>query len=91
MCPPVIPTAQAHPLSGIPAPLGSVNHTAGFTEYAGKPEAHRIAMKVAKGLACMGAKFLTDDDFAKKVRKEFEKFKKEVGDPMDLLEEFEMV
>ncbi|GFZ49585.1 hypothetical protein JCM24511_07705 [Saitozyma sp. JCM 24511] len=80
-----------HPGFRIPAPLGSINHTAGFTEYAGKPEAHRIAMKVAKGLACMGAKFLTDDDFAKKVRKEFEKFKKEVGDPMDLLEEFEMV
>jgi hypothetical protein len=48
-------------------------------------------MKVAKGLACVGAKFLTDDAYAKGVRKEYETFKKEVGEPMDLLEEYEVL
>lgn len=48
-------------------------------------------MKVAKGLAIVGAKFLSDDDYAKEVKKEFEKFKKEVGNPMDLLADYEVV
>ncbi|WWC71528.1 uncharacterized protein I206_105486 [Kwoniella pini CBS 10737] len=68
------------PNFAIPSPVGSGNHTAGFTESAGKPEAHRLAMKVAKGLAVIGAKFLSDDEFAKEVKKEFKKFKREVGE-----------
>lgn len=55
----------------------TVNHTLGFTEAAGKKAAHERAMKVAKGLACVGAKFLDDAKFAKEVRKAFERFKKE--------------
>ncbi|WVW85577.1 hypothetical protein I302_107615 [Kwoniella bestiolae CBS 10118] len=69
----------------IPSPTGSGNHTAGFAESAGKPEAHRLAMKVAKGLAVIGAKFLSDDAFAKEVKKEFKKFKREVGEVEDVL------
>lgn len=56
----------------------TVNHTKGFTEAAGKKNAHERTMKVAKGLAMVGAKFLADDKFAKDVRKAFEKFKREV-------------
>ncbi|WVR00039.1 hypothetical protein IAU59_007181 [Kwoniella sp. CBS 9459] len=69
-----------HPGFTIPSPTGAGNHTAGFTESAGKPEAHKLAMNVAKGLAIIGAKFLSDDDFAKEVKKEFKKFKREVGE-----------
>ena len=72
-------------ISVIPSALGAGNHTAGFTASTGKPEAHRLAMNVAKGLACIGAKFLTDDAFAKDVKKAFEKFKKEVGAEADLI------
>ncbi len=57
----------------------TVNHTAGFTAAAGKKDAHERAMKVAKGLAMTGAKFLQDDKFAKEVKKEFERFKREEG------------
>ncbi|WWC93821.1 hypothetical protein V866_000657 [Kwoniella sp. B9012] len=69
----------------IPSPTGSGNHTAGFAESAGKPEAHRLAMKVAKGLAVIGAKFLSDDAFAKEVKKEFKKFKQGVGEVEDVM------
>lgn len=56
-----------------------VNHTPEFTEAAGTHDAHKRAMKVAKGLAMLGAKFVTDDKFAKEVKHTYEKFKKEVG------------
>ncbi|ODN97329.1 hypothetical protein L198_03892 [Cryptococcus wingfieldii CBS 7118] len=68
-----------HPGFEIPCPLGSGNHTAGFTESAGKLEAHKLAMKVAKGLAAVGAKFLVDDSFADETKKAFERFKKGKG------------
>ncbi|WVQ74470.1 hypothetical protein IAR50_004071 [Cryptococcus sp. DSM 104548] len=68
-----------HPGFDIPCPLGSSNHTAGFTESAGKLEAHALAMKVAKGLASVGAKFLEDDTFADETKKAFERFKKGKG------------
>jgi hypothetical protein len=34
-------------------------------------------MKVAKGLACIGAQFLSDDSFAKEVKADFERFKRD--------------
>ncbi|ODO04758.1 hypothetical protein I350_05368 [Cryptococcus amylolentus CBS 6273] len=68
-----------HPGFEIPCPLGSGNHTAGFTESAGKLEAHKLAMKVAKGLAAVGAKFLVDDSFADETKKAFERFKRGKG------------
>ncbi|KAK8854755.1 hypothetical protein IAR55_003494 [Kwoniella newhampshirensis] len=81
------------PNFAIPSPLGSGNHTAGFTESAGKPEAHRLAMKVAKGLAVIGAKFLSDDEFAKETKKAFEQWKKGLGEPQApaVSDEFEML
>ncbi|BEI85433.1 hypothetical protein CcaverHIS002_0508340 [Cutaneotrichosporon cavernicola] len=60
----------------------TVNHTAGFTAAAAKKDAHRRAMVVAKGLAMTGAKFLEDDRFAKEVKKEFERFRREEGRDM---------
>ncbi|WVQ82138.1 hypothetical protein IAT38_004266 [Cryptococcus sp. DSM 104549] len=69
-----------HPGFNIPSPEGSGNHTAGFTASAGTPEAHRLAMNVAKGLAIVGAKFLTDDEFAKEAKKDFEKMKRANGE-----------
>ncbi|WWD19101.1 hypothetical protein CI109_103559 [Kwoniella shandongensis] len=77
----------------IPSPVGAGNHTAGFAASAGKPEAHKLSMKVAKGLAVIGAKFLSDSEFAKETKKAFEKFKKETGDLQapSLSEGFEML
>ncbi|KAL7422739.1 hypothetical protein Q5752_002031 [Cryptotrichosporon argae] len=72
-----------HPGFHIPAPYGSINHTAGFTAAARAPEAHAAAIKVAKGLAVLGAKFLTDDAFAKDVKHAWEKFRREVGKEAD--------
>ncbi len=42
-------------------------------------------MKVAKGLAMVGAKFLTDDTFAKQVREDFEKFKKSIPEDFEVV------
>nr|XP_018261526.1 uncharacterized protein I303_05964 [Kwoniella dejecticola CBS 10117]OBR83684.1 hypothetical protein I303_05964 [Kwoniella dejecticola CBS 10117] len=72
------------PNFAIPSPTGSGNHTAGFAESAGKPEAHRLAMKVAKGLAVIGAKFLSDDEFAKEVKKDFKRFKRGIEEGKNL-------
>ncbi|WVR07523.1 hypothetical protein IAU60_004565 [Kwoniella sp. DSM 27419] len=69
-----------HPGFTIPSPEGSGNHTAGFAESARKPGAHKLAMKVAKGLAVLGVHFLEDDVFAKEVKEEFKKFKREKGE-----------
>lgn len=63
----------------IPSEEGSSNHTPGFAEAARTPEAHNCAMKVAKGLAVIGAKFMIDDNFAKETREAFEKLKEEIG------------
>jgi hypothetical protein len=41
-------------------------------------------MKVAKGLACVAMRFLSDDAFAQGVKADFEKFRKEVGDGAEL-------
>ena len=57
-----------------------VNHTPEFTDAAGTHDAHVRAIKVAKGLAMLGAKFLQDDKFAKEVKRKFEDFKREVGE-----------
>ncbi|OXB36825.1 hypothetical protein J007_03433 [Cryptococcus neoformans] len=68
-----------HPMFDIPSEEGSSNHTPGFAEAARTPEAHNRAMKVAKGLAVIGAKFMIDDNFAKETREAFEKLKEEIG------------
>lgn len=55
-----------------------VNHTPEFTTAAGTRDAHERAIKTAKGLAMVGAKFLADDRFAKDVKRKFDEFKKGV-------------
>ena len=62
----------------IPSEEGSSNHTPGFAEAARTPEAHSRAMKVAKGLAVIGAKFMIDENFAKETREAYEKLQEEV-------------
>lgn len=52
------------------------NHTKEFTKAAAEEDAHARAIKAAKGLAMVGAKFIQDDKFAHGVKKAFEDFKK---------------
>ena len=40
------------------------NHTPEFTARARTPGAHKEAMKAAVGMACVGMRFLEDDEFA---------------------------
>ena len=53
-------------------------YTPGFAKTARTTEAHRLAMNAAKGIAVIGTKFLSDNDFAKQVKTEFDKLKKDV-------------
>lgn len=64
-----------------------VNHTPEFTDAAGTQDAHERAIKVAKGLAMVGAKFLEDDKFAKEVKRKFDEFKKGMGDETEEIRE----
>ncbi|KIR58965.1 hypothetical protein I314_05379 [Cryptococcus bacillisporus CA1873] len=68
-----------HPMFDIPSEEGSSNHTPGFADAARTPEAHNCAIKAAKGLAVIAAKFVTDDNFANETKQAFEKLKEEVG------------
>lgn len=56
-----------------------VNHTPEFTAGAATMDSHERSIKVAKGLALLGFKVLTDDVFAKKIKDEFEEQKKRLG------------
>ncbi|GKZ25060.1 hypothetical protein AbraIFM66951_000518 [Aspergillus brasiliensis] len=49
-----------------------VNHTPGFTNGAGSPEAHQRCLACAAGMAVVACQILTDDDFARKVKEDFE-------------------
>ena len=57
---------------GIQAAPGAYNHTPGFTSAASTRNAYELSMKTAKGMAITGWKFLTDDEVAASVRKDFE-------------------
>ncbi|KAK4114816.1 hypothetical protein N656DRAFT_776992 [Canariomyces notabilis] len=61
-----------HGAFGIPTKEGEANHTKGFAAAAGTQEAFELAMECAKGMALVGWRVLTDDDFAERVRKEWE-------------------
>lgn len=65
-----------HPMFWIES--DGVNHTKEFTVATRTKGAHARAVKVAKGLAVVGAKFLHDDDFSKEVKKAFREFKRGV-------------
>ncbi|EMD39321.1 hypothetical protein CERSUDRAFT_112965 [Gelatoporia subvermispora B] len=61
-----------HPLFSIPTEPNGSNHTAEFAESARQPEAHDAALKVSKGLAAVGFRFLDDERFARAVDDAFE-------------------
>jgi len=63
-----------HPAFAIPLPgtgVGSGNHTPGFAKAAGEPEAHLPTLQAACGIAATGLRVLTDEGFAKEVKKKF--------------------
>lgn len=58
---------------GFYIPADGVNHTPQFTAGAGSEEGFRRALYCAAGMAVVGCQVLTDDDFASKIKLEFEK------------------
>lgn len=65
-----------HPLFWIPVGEGEGNHTPGFAKAAATKRAHEETIKVAKGLAATAWRVLTDDDFYKAARKEYDEERK---------------
>jgi hypothetical protein len=61
-----------HGFYGIPTEEGAYNHSASFTKFAGKPEAHDMTIVAAKGIAIAGWKILEDELVAQKVWKDFD-------------------
>lgn len=53
-------------------PTDGVNHTPGFTNGAGTPEAHQRCLACAAGMAVVACQIVTDDDFARRVKEDFE-------------------
>jgi hypothetical protein len=66
-----------HPIYTIPTEDGASNHTHEFTKAAATSEAHRLTIATAKGMAGTAWRVLVDDEFAKNMREEFEKERKE--------------
>ena len=60
-----------HPIYNIPHAQGA-NHTKEFTDAVITEEAYQLTLDSAKGMAATAWKVLSDDDFATKVRAEFE-------------------
>lgn len=61
-----------HGAFGIDSKDGAANHTKGFTAVAGTQDALEKAIECGKGMAAVGWRVLTDDDFAAQVKKEWE-------------------
>lgn len=55
-------------LIGIPTEVNGGNHTRAFAAAARTPEAHRACFNVAKSLAAVGIRVLTDDAYLEHVR-----------------------
>jgi hypothetical protein len=66
-----------HPIYNIPTENGSSNHTKEFTEAVITDEAYRLTLVTAQGMAATAWKLLTEDDFARDVKAEFDKNKTE--------------
>lgn len=60
-----------HGIFGIPT--DGVNHTPQFTGGAGSDESYKRSLHCAAGMAVVACQILTDDEFAKKVREDFER------------------
>ncbi|KAF2104915.1 hypothetical protein NA57DRAFT_71116 [Rhizodiscina lignyota] len=56
----------------IPTGKGDFNHTPGFATASGTEEAFQATLEAAKGMAIVGLKVLQDDDFATRVRADFD-------------------
>jgi hypothetical protein len=56
----------------IPTEKEDYNHSAGFATAAGSEEAFQAAMKAAVGMAVVGVKVLQDDEFAARVKADFD-------------------
>lgn len=61
-----------HPAYRIPVKNDAPNHTKEFTEAAGTDEGYRLTILTGKAMAAVGAKLLTDDQFASEVKNAFE-------------------
>lgn len=65
-----------HPLYRIPVkqPVNqNGNHTPGFTEAAATPEAHRLTLNAAEGIAVLAARVVVDAEFRSAVREEWKR------------------
>ncbi|KAK7683771.1 hypothetical protein QCA50_013147 [Cerrena zonata] len=69
-----------HPGFGIPTKPNGGNHTREFAASAATIEAHKATLNVAKALAAVGVRLLTDEGFLNEVKKTFEEDKKIRGD-----------
>jgi len=56
-----------HPMFGIPTTPGVFNHQPGFTAAAGSEPGFEEAIKSTAAMACVGVRYLLDEDFAIKV------------------------
>ncbi|KAK4234400.1 hypothetical protein C8A03DRAFT_18694 [Achaetomium macrosporum] len=61
-----------HGVFGIGTKDGEANHTKGFAAAAGTEDAFQRALECGRGMALVGWKVLSDDDFAQRVRSEWE-------------------
>ena len=66
-----------HGLYVIPAEGNPSNHTPEFTAAAGSVESHKVTLITSKGMAATAWRVLVDDEFAKAVKRDFEKDKEE--------------
>lgn len=66
-----------HPIYAIPVkdPKTEGNHTVGFTAAAKTPEAHKLTLKAAEGIAIIGARVVVEGEYRERVRKEWEEWK----------------
>ena len=58
--------------TAIPTVKDGGNHTHAFTDAAATAESHEACLRVSKALAGVGMRVLTDEDFVKKVRFNFQ-------------------
>lgn len=62
-----------HGAFSIPTEPDAALHSTKFAAAAAKPEAHEAAMKSAKGMAMLALRVIVDEEFARKVRQDFDK------------------
>lgn len=70
-----------HPCYRIPLsdPKTQGNHTVGFTAAAKTPEAHKLTLQAATGIAVTGARIVVETEFRERVKKEWKEWKDSVS------------